>query len=134
MKLVRFQHTLSEENFKQLFNVLQRKYPFAYKKFAEGNDVSSSLEQSLQGLLQSFKLELSCNETNALNRNFKGTYSYKLYFDETVARKLERKTLHFSYYGIKSFNSAFEKGLEKAFQVINCLLTGRTLPEQIRKF
>lgn len=114
----------------RLLRLLEQKYPDAFKKFLSTKN--SNGEDTYHLFLKSFKLNLLCRETNSVNPQLKGTYVYKLHIGKRNARLLERKSSYFYYPGMKSQAAAFEKGIEKSFQVIQCLLTERTLPEQIR--
>lgn len=117
--------------YSSLLKLLERKYPTASLKFKPYLD-DEQFDIHVNPFLSSFQLTLIYRETSVLKKEFKGTYFYKIFISDTVAIKLHRQKPYFSYYGIKSSRAAFEKGLEKCFHIIECLLTSRPLSEQIR--
>ena|SRR5688572_3170305 len=120
-------------NYKILFSQLSRKYPTAFYNFSSFKSNTHEDSKLLINFIESYRLILYCKMTNPIKQYLVGTFSYKVNFDDQAAKKLNRQTKEFSYYGLKSLDSAFEKGIDKCFQIIDCLLTDKELSEQPKK-
>lgn len=119
-------------NYHKLLKVLEKKYKSAFKKYLEENSESKlELSVSLEQFIKSSGVDIHCRQANPLKEEFNGTYCYRIDISQDIATALNRRGKQFSYYGLKSMNSAIEKSIEKAFHIIDCLLTGKELPDNI---
>jgi hypothetical protein len=116
-------------NYDSLFNRLRKKHPTAYNNFSFHQTSYPDNITAITSFIKLHKIKLQCKETTPLKLYKSGTFSYKVSFDNKIAVQLNRKSQVFNYYGLKSYSSAFEKGIEKSFEIIEHLLTGKAMPD-----
>jgi hypothetical protein len=122
------QQKQSSFNYDNLFNKLLKKYPTAYNNFSF-YQTSHDSTTAITRFIKHHKIKLFCKKTVPLKSHKFGTFSYKVSFNDKIATKLNRKSKVFSYYGLKSYSSAFEKGIEKSFEIIEHVLTEKEMPD-----
>jgi hypothetical protein len=111
-----------EINFKLLFNKLRQKYPTAFDSFSLHQTTYSDNASALTSFIKLYLIKLTCKQTVPFKSQIAGTFSYKVSFNEKT----------FNYYGLKSYGSAFVKGIEKSFEIIEHLLTQKEMRDQIK--
>ncbi len=119
-------------NFKIVENEWKKKYPQAYLKFKTFNERETGLEDFVV-FFELQKIEISFNRTDAVNGNYKGTCNFKVRIkNASHLRSLGRTNPVFSYYGLSSMEKAAIKGLNKAFEILECIIIGKEMPQAIR--
>ncbi len=123
----------SQIKFEALKEFWKQRYPNSYLLFIKSNDSKLNF-QTLTKFFESQNIFLSCNSTNALNANYKGTYSIKITIkNSTIVEKLGRTDKTISYYGIATLDNAIRKGLQKSFEILECILTDKQMHQSKRK-
>jgi len=120
-------------NFERFNQTLKRKYPAAFQEFNLIDLENEIYPFCYFEFFYGFELLFRYKETEAINPNYTGTYSYRIIIDEETAKKLNRKKTDFSYYGINTKQKAVEKMIEKSFEIIDCLLRKKEMPEKLRR-
>jgi hypothetical protein len=116
-------------NYDRVFNALSKKYSTAFNNFSFHQTSYSDNISALTSFINLHKIKLYCKKTIPIKTHKAGTFSYKVLFNDKIARQLNRSSKEFNYYGLKSYSSAFEKGIEKSFEIIENLLTGKEMPD-----
>lgn len=120
-------------NFELLESRWMTKYPNSFLLFKNELNSKATLE-ILLSFFQSKHIQIQFSETTALNKNYSGTFSFKVTINSIpIVEKLGRTKKHFSYYGLSTLENAITKGLNKSFEILECLLTEKKLPEAKRK-
>lgn len=112
-------------------NKIKCTYPSAYKEYQSHFKAPFELI-NLYAFFRWKKIQISSNYTNAINPNFEGTYNFKVTIENKEdLEKLDRSINKFSYYGLSSYEKAYFKALTKAFEIVNSLIIGKTMPQKI---
>lgn len=130
-----FQRHIAEVyfNYERINKALSKKYPAAFSEFNLFEVSNSEYPFCYFEFFYSFNIAFRYKETDATNPNYSGTFSYRILIDKQTTLKLNRKNSAFSYYGLNNNVKAVEKLIDKAFQIVDCLLTDKELPEKLRR-
>jgi hypothetical protein len=120
-------------NYEKINKTLSKKYPVAFAEFNSFEVSNSDFPFCYFEFFYSFNIAFRYKETDVFNPNYSGTFSYRILINKQATIKLNRKNSYFSYYGLNNKVNAVEKLIDKAFQIIECLLTDRELPEKLRR-
>lgn len=119
-------------NFKKLQKLLQSKYPAAYNEFrlVEGEKVDL---EHFNAFFETKNIRLTYKKTIALTSNRQGTHNFRIVIkNENDLKRLNRTSNNYSYYGLNSLDKAAAKALAKAFEILECLITGKEMPVKRR--
>ena len=120
-------------NYDRLNKHLNKEYPTAFTEFNSFEPNNTEYPFNYFEFFYGFDLSFTYGETEALNPNYTGTFKYSIRITKEAAIKLGRKNMDLRYYGINTKYKAVEKLIDKAFEIIDNLLTGKEMPEKLRR-
>jgi len=120
-------------NYDRLNKELSKYYPTAFAEYNEFEPDREDYPFCYYSFFRQWKLSFGSGETQSVKANYTGTFHFKITMPKELAFQLGRTSKSYAYYHINSKQKAVEKMIEKAFEIIECLLTGKELPEKLRR-
>jgi|GEM_PF-3528767 len=112
-------------NIKILLNTISIKHKAAFNEFIDFSSSEKVDFSVINDFITKYKIFYNCEKTITIKPNYQGTFSYTVSFDKKIQKQINSKSNKFSYYYLKSIESAYEKAILKCFQIINLIITNK---------